>query len=176
MAWDAKGNMYVSEIGEAVWDELNLIEPGKNYGWPKVQGIGNDPAYVDPLVTWHPEVGVSAGVAIQGETAVVTCLRGQRIYLVGLDGAGARGIYSRRVDGGGADASIRWRPDAGVTGRPIEALTTTYGRLRTAINAPDGSIWMTTSNRDGRLDRGPSVDDDRILRLTLRHPATASGR
>jgi glucose/arabinose dehydrogenase len=177
MAWDSDGNMFVTEIGESLWDELNVVQPGRNYGWPKVEGIGNDPRYVDPVVTWHPEVGVSADVAIQGKTAVITCLRGQRIYLVGLDGTVARGINSRRVEGGGADTpSIRWRPGAGVTGRPIEALTAKYGRLRTAINAPDGSIWLTTSNRDGRNEQGPSLDDDRILRLMLRPPASPAGR
>jgi len=168
MAWDAEGNMYVAEIGQAVWDELNVIQPGRNYGWPKVEGIGNDPAYVDPIVAWHPEVGVSAGVAIHGRTAVVTCLRGQRIYLVWVDGAVARGVDSRRVEGGPDPSGIRWRPDAGVVGHPVEALATKYGRLRTAISAPDGSIWLTTSNRDGRLDRQPARDDDRILRLALR--------
>jgi glucose/arabinose dehydrogenase len=167
MAWDAEGNMYVAEIGQAVWDELNVIQPGRNYGWPKVEGIGNSPAYVDPIVAWHPEVGVSAGVAIHRKTAVVTCLRGQRIYLVGLDGMVAHGIDSRRVEGGPDPSGIRWRPDAGVVGRPVEALASKYGRLRTAISAPDGSIWLTTSNRDGRLDRQPWPDDDRILRLTL---------
>jgi glucose/arabinose dehydrogenase len=177
MAWDSKGNMYVTEIGEANWDELNLVRPGKNYGWPKVEGIGNDPAYVDPLVTWHPEVGVSADIAIEGRTAVISCLRGQRIYLVGLDGATAHSVTTRRVAGGGDDApSMRWRPDAGVAGRPTEALTAAYGRLRTAINAPDGSIWLTTSNRDGRNEHGAAIDDDRIVRLTLRHPASASVR
>jgi glucose/arabinose dehydrogenase len=177
MAWDAEGRMYVAEIGEAVWDELNVIQPGKNYGWPKVEGIANDARYVDPIVAWHPEVGVSAGVAIQGTTAVVTCLRGQRIYLVKLSDAVAGGINSRRVEGGGVDTpNIRWRPDAGVAGPPIEALTTKYGRLRTAIKAPDGSIWLTTSNRDGRKENGPAREDDRILRLTPRGPTSPSGR
>jgi glucose/arabinose dehydrogenase len=177
MAWDAWGNMFVAEIGEAVWDELNVIQPGKNYGWPKVEGIANNPKYVDPIVAWHPEVGVSAGVAIQGKTAVVTCLRGQRIYLVNLSNAVAGAINSRRVAGGGADSpNIRWRPDAGVAGRPTEALTTKYGRLRTAITAPDGSIWLTTSNRDGRKENGPAREDDRILRLTPRGPSSSGGR
>src|SRR5258708_8102490 len=80
LAWDQDGNMYAAEIGEAVWDELNVVQPGKNYGWPKVEGMGKDPNYINPLVAWHPEIGVSADVAIQGKTAVATCLRGQRIY------------------------------------------------------------------------------------------------
>jgi glucose/arabinose dehydrogenase len=176
MAWDGHGNMYVAEIGEAVWDELNVVQPGRNYGWPMVEGIGGNPKYVDPVVAWHPEVGVSADVAIDGRIAVVTCLRGQRIYLVPLDGGAARGAGSRAVEGGGNDmAGMQWRPQAGVAGRPTEALTAEYGRLRTAITAPDGSIWLTTSNRDGRNDRGPSLEDDRILRLTLRPASGAAG-
>lgn len=175
MAWGADGTMYVSEIGEAVWDELNVIRPGGNYGWPLVEGIGGKPQYVDPIVAWHPEVGVSAGVAVVGDTAIVTCLRGQRIYLVGVGGTPEQQAGSRPTEGGEPDTwGIRWRPGAGVTGRPMEALATQYGRLRTAIAAPDGSVWLTTSNRDGRNPNGPTVEDDRILRLTL-HPVAAPG-
>ncbi|WP_237742841.1 PQQ-dependent sugar dehydrogenase [Actinopolymorpha alba] len=166
MAWDSQGNMYVAEIGEAVWDELNVILPGRNYGWPKVQGMGDDPRYVNPIVTWRPEVGVSNDLAILGRTAVVTCLRGQRIYLVSLDSGIGVGINTRRIVGSADTSTIRWRPDAGVAARPKEALYGKYGRLRAAINAPDGSIWITTSNRDGRNQ--PVPDDDRIVRLTLR--------
>jgi glucose/arabinose dehydrogenase len=167
MAWDADGNMYVAEIGEAVWDELNIVQAGRNYGWPVVEGIAGNPKYVDPVVAWHPEVGVSAGVAILGDTAIVTCLRGQRIYLVQLSGTRTRDINSRSVENGGT-WGVRWRPGAGVAAKPVEALATKYGRLRTAVNAPDGSVWLTTSNRDGRNDKGPSLEDDRVLRLTFR--------
>ncbi|UWP86253.1 PQQ-dependent sugar dehydrogenase [Dactylosporangium fulvum] len=170
LAWDGDGNMYSTEIGEAVWDELNVIRPGRNYGWPRIEGIKGTPGFVDPAAAWRPEVGVSAGVAITGNTAVITCLRGQRIYLVTLDSTVARNV-SAGEDGpvsGPETGTIRWRPRAGVTSRPIEALTGKYGRLRTAITAPDGSVWMMTSNRDGRRPGGPDVDDDRILRLTLR--------
>ena len=122
IAWDTAGTMYVSEIGEAVWDELNIIVPGGNYGWPEVEGIGNHPDYIDPIAAWRPEVGVTSGVALLGRTAVVTCLRGQRIYLVDLQ-AGAKtssfvaprasGAPARRASGGGrvgAWPAGRWRP------------------------------------------------------------------
>ncbi|MEV6926331.1 PQQ-dependent sugar dehydrogenase [Dactylosporangium sp. NPDC051485] len=165
MAWDANGTMYESEIGQAVWDELNIIRPGGDYGWPIVEGIGHNPKYIDPVVAWHPEVGVSSGVAILGETAVVTCLRGQRIYLVPLGKAMAPSpAPSASFD---VTASVQWRQGVGVRGRPVEALFEKYGRLRTALTAPDGSVWITTSNRDGRRPGGPTADDDQILRLTL---------
>jgi glucose/arabinose dehydrogenase len=168
MAWDGAGRMYVAEIGESTWDELNVIEPGGNYGWPKVEGIGSDPQYIDPIVAWHPVAGVSADVEILGDIAVVTCLRGQRIYLVRLDGSGGRIVGNSRAEGGDVDApNMQWRPDAGVAGRPEEALVGEYGRLRSAVTAPDGSIWLTTSNRDGRKGGAISLEDDRILRLNL---------
>ena len=174
LAWDADGRMYSAEIGEAVWDELNVIEPNRNYGWPQAEGVRGSPTYVDPIVAWHPEVGVSAGVAIVGRTAVITCLRGQRIYLVNLDRKAAF-VANGRVAGAETDG-VRWRPDAGVQGRPMEALVSRYGRLRAAVLAPDGSVWITTSNRDGRNPSGPAAEDDRILRLTLRASATEGSR
>ncbi|MEU7867607.1 PQQ-dependent sugar dehydrogenase [Dactylosporangium sp. NPDC049140] len=162
LAWDAAGTMYSAEIGEAVWDELNIISPGADYGWPAVEGIGNKHGFVDPVVAWHPEVGVSAGVAVTGTTAIVTCLRGQRIYLVPLGKTPAPVAAPSS-----ATASVQWRTGSGVAGKPVEALTGRYGRLRTAVTAPDGSVWVTTSNRDGRNPDGPIPDDDRVLRLTL---------
>lgn len=166
IAWDAAGTMYVAEIGEAVWDELNIIVRGGNYGWPEVEGIGDDPSYIDPVAAWRPEVGVTNGVALLGRTAIVTCLRGQRIYLVDLrERVGEVELRGTVEEWGTGTSSIRWRPGAGVAGRPVEALTGAYGRIRAAINAPDGSIWLTTSNRDGRNQ--PTPEDDRILRLEL---------
>ncbi|WP_432839204.1 PQQ-dependent sugar dehydrogenase [Dactylosporangium sp. CA-092794] len=174
IAWDAAGTMYESEIGQAVWDELNVLRPGGNYGWPQVEGIGGKRPYIDPIVAWHPEVGVASGVAIMNGTAIVTCLRGQRIYLVplGKPPSAAPNARARRdaspTDPPGPPASVRWRAEGGVAARPMEALFERYGRLRTAINAPDGSVWITTSNRDGRKPGGPDPDDDRILRLAMR--------
>ncbi|HEY0487731.1 MAG TPA: PQQ-dependent sugar dehydrogenase [Mycobacteriales bacterium] len=140
LAWDAAKRMYATEFGQNRFDELNRIEPGENYGWPAVEGTGGGSRFTDPLVTWPTDEASPSGLAIGGDVAVLACLRGERLYAVQLDPA---------------------------TGRPAAApqavLVNRYGRLRTVAAAPDGSLWVTTSNRDGR--GRPTADDDRILRI-----------
>jgi glucose/arabinose dehydrogenase len=140
LAWDAHKRMYATEFGQNEFDELNLVRPGKNYGWPIVEGTGGPSRFVRPLVTWRPDTASPSGLAMSGATAVLACLRGERLYGVDLDPA---------------------------TGRPDKApeavLAGKYGRLRTVVTAPDGSLWVTTSNRDGRGT--PAEADDRILRI-----------
>jgi len=89
---------------------------------------------VNPLVQWATDDASPSGAAIAGTTLYVAGLRGERLWTVPL--------------GGG-------RPKAEFTGR--------YGRLRTVEVAPDGALWLTTSNHDGRGD--PRDGDDRILRF-----------
>ena len=137
LAWDSDGRLWATEFGQNTFDEINLIEPGMNYGWPEVEGVGDDPAYVDPLVTWSTDEASPSGAAILADTMYVGALRGQRLWRIPL-----------------AD---------GTAGEPEALLDGQYGRLRNVQVAPDGTLWITTSNRDGRGD--PDGDDDRVLRL-----------
>ena len=137
LAWAADGTMYGIEFGQNRLDEVNIIEPGKNYGWPELEGPGDDSRYTNPIVTWSTDEASPSGAAIIGDTLYVAGLRGQRLWTVPL--------------GGG-------EPKAELSGR--------YGRLRTVAVAPDGALWLTTSNTDGRGD--PRDDDDRILRFPAR--------
>ena len=134
IAWDGD-RMYATEFGQDTFDEVNLIEPGDNYGWPVVEGMGDDPAYTNPLVTWSTDEASPSGAAIVDGALYVGALRGQRLWRVPLDGGG-----------------------------PEPLLDQQYGRLRNVQRAPDGSLWITTSNRDGRGD--PDDGDDRVLRLS----------
>jgi glucose/arabinose dehydrogenase len=140
LAWDPQGRMYASEFGSKTYDELNVIEPGRNYGWPKVEGFSTDAAHTNPIATWTPTAIASpSGIAVHGGYIYVGCLRGQGIYRLDLDGRNPR------------------------------KLLTSYGRIRTVMVAPDGSLWASTSNRDqvGREDRLPqNPEGDRILRIT----------
>ncbi|NHC13479.1 PQQ-dependent sugar dehydrogenase [Motilibacter deserti] len=136
IAWDESGQLWASEFGDQQWDELNRIEPGANYGWPQQEGEGGGSGLVDPVVQWSTDEASPAGVAIVGGAAYVAALRGERLWQVPLDG-----------------------------GEPRALFTGDYGRLRTVALAPDGSLWLTTSNKDGRGD--PAGNDDRVLRVTL---------
>jgi glucose/arabinose dehydrogenase len=145
LAWDAGEALWATEFGQDTWDEINRIEPGENYGWPQVEGIGEDRRYRDPELTWPTPESSCAGAAVVGLTLVAACLRGQRLWLAELTETGT------------------------VLGAPQPLLVEEYGRLRGAAVAPDGSLWITTSNLDGRLPPGqePDPDDDRIIRLVV---------
>jgi glucose/arabinose dehydrogenase len=141
LAWDPAGRLWATEFGDQRWDEINLIEPRNNYGWPRVEGTGDQDPYVDPLMTWRPEEAACSGAAVVGATLVAACLRGQRLWLMELTESGT------------------------ILGAARPLLVGEYGRLRSAVVAPDGSLWVTTSNRDNRLPGGPGPDDDRIIRV-----------
>jgi glucose/arabinose dehydrogenase len=140
LAWDGAGRMYATEFGQDRFDEVNRIERGRNYGWPAVEGAGGAGRYADPLVTWPTDQASPSGAAIAG-SLWVAALRGERLWQIPLGRAGGAGT-------------------------PVAHFVGDYGRLRAVVRAPDGSLWCTTSNRDGRGNT--RQDDDKILVIPLR--------
>ena len=149
LAWDEGGQLYATEFGQNRYDEVNRIQPGGNYGWPAVEGEGGFFAsgeYIDPIATWATSEASPSGAAILKNGAIpqwegsffMAALRGQRLYRLALE------------------------PSGTVTEQE-ELLSGQAGRLRHVVQAPDGSLWVLTSNRDGRGT--PIATDDRILRL-----------
>ncbi|WP_236718139.1 sorbosone dehydrogenase family protein [Actinoplanes sp. TFC3] len=139
LAWDADGRLFASEFGQNELDEVNLIQPGRNYGWPEVEGKGNTGGgkYTNPLVTWPTDDASPSGLAISGATGYLAALRGERLWTLPLQGD--------------------------TIGEPKAELQGKYGRLRSVAVAPDGALWLTTSNTDGRGDERDG--DDRIVRF-----------
>jgi len=142
LAWDNQGNLWATEHGrsgvQSGFDELNLIRPGNNYGWPTIEGDKSQSGMVNPVIhsgsttTWAP-----AGVAYLDNSLFFVGLRGQSLYQVNLEG--------------GAVSEIR------------SHLSGEFGRLRDVVVGPDNFLYVLTSNRDGR--GRPQADDDRILKI-----------
>lgn len=139
LAFDTSGRLWASEFGQDTYDELNLIQPGGNYGWPDVEGAAGQPGFVEPVATWSTDEASPSGLAVAGGSVWMAGLRGQRLWQVPL-------------------------PD-GVAGAPRSLLDGELGRLRDVAEAPDGSLWVLTNNTDGRGD--PREGDDRIVRVGL---------
>ncbi len=144
LAWTSDGTMWASEFGQNTWDELNRIEAGANYGWPIVEGEAGRDGMVDPVASWATSEASPSGIAAYGDTVFVAGLRGERLWTIDT-------------------------ADGALAAEPLAVLAGEQGRLRDAVAAPDGTLWVLTNNTDGR--GSPRAEDDLLLRLPLA-PAT----
>jgi glucose/arabinose dehydrogenase len=150
MDWQPGSNlMFQTEHGPSGFDgpgggdEVNIVEKGKNYGWPTIHHTQTAAGLESPLLEYTPACAPASGAFYRGSVFpqfkgnfFFGCLRGERLIRVTLDG--------RRV-------------------LNQEDLIKNYGRIRDVAEGPDGYLYFSTSNRDGRGK--PAEDDDRILRL-----------
>ena len=137
LAWDATGQLWAAEFGQDAWDELNRVEPGANYGWPIVEGIGRKPGFVDPVYQWRTSDASPSGLAFVRGTFFLAALRGERL----------------------------WAISSTTSTAPVAFLANTFGRLRDAVPGPNGTLWIITNNTDGRGT--PREGDDKLIELRL---------
>ncbi len=151
MDWQTGTNlMFQTEHGPSGFDgpgggdEVNIVEKGKNYGWPIIHHRATALGMEAPLLEYTPAVAPASGMFYRGTAFrqftgnfFFGCLRGERIIRVVLDG---RRVVSQE-----------------------NLLENKYGRIRDMAEGPDRDIYFSTSNRDGR--GSPASDDDRIMRL-----------
>lgn len=155
LAWQpVTRRLYATEHGPSGFqgccrDEVNLIEPGKNYGWPEIRGDESKGGMMPPVihsgssVTWAPGGATFVSQGPWAGSLVFTGLRGQTLYRVILDFNDPRKVekLERHFD-------------------------RQFGRLRDVVEGPDKALYLLTSNHDGR--GRPSADDDRVLKITFR--------
>lgn len=153
LAWNSGNMLYATDHGSSAHDEINLILPGANYGWPLVQGNedSNEINVQRPILESGNETWAPSGLAMIKEgpwqgNLLAAALRGEQLLAVELSGNGRRALNTES-----------W-------------LRNQYGRLREVIQVKDGSIYITTSNMDGR---GRSIDGgDKIIKLTPKQSVT----
>lgn len=137
--WDSEGNLWSTEHGPTARDELNLILPGENYGWPEIIGDEEQEGMLTPVLhsgnnyTWAP----SGGVYWDGS-----------IFFGGLRGSA---VYEARL---GENNEV---------GEFLIHFEGEFGRIRNVQLGPDGMMYLLTNNTDGRGT--PEESDDRIIRF-----------
>jgi glucose/arabinose dehydrogenase len=156
LAWQpGTGLLFETEHGpsgqQSCCDEVNLMVPGQNYGWPRVYGDALAEGTVPPLIHSGPSSGTvwapgGATFVTQGPWAgslVFAALKGQSLNRVTLDPTPQPTIL-------GLESYFQGQ----------------YGRLRDVVEGPDGALYISTSNKDGR--GRPRPNDDQLLKLTVR--------
>lgn len=143
ITWDESGRLWATEHGRSGvlsgFDEINLIEPGGNYGWPRIQGNQSMPGMKTPVVNSGPsETWAPSDVEYVNGYLFFAGLRGESLYRIKVNQDATLGVLER-------------------------FLSSEFGRLRAVRLGPDGFLYVTTSNRDGRGI--PRETDDKLIRI-----------
>ncbi len=136
LAWDEQGRLWAMEHGSSAKDELNLIYPGRNYGWPVVRGDESAEGMQKPVLHSGDITFAPSGLAFANGSLFFAGLRSQSLWQAATQGEAL--TLRRHLEG-------------------------KFGRLRSVVLGPDNLLYITTSNRDGR--GLPTSDDDQIIRV-----------
>jgi glucose/arabinose dehydrogenase len=142
LAFDRNGRLWEAEFGNSQVDELNLIKPGANYGWPTCEGTCSVSGMTNPKKTWSVSTASPSGIAIVRNVIYMAALRGERLWRIPING------------------------DTEAVGTATAYYVGTYGRLRTVTKVPGSDqLWLSTTNADNNGDGG--AGSDRIFRITI---------
>lgn len=160
LVFSDRGTLYTSEHGDAIEDEVNLIQKGGNYGWPTIEGVhdlqeerlfADRFQCIEPLRSWTPVIA-PAGMAYYGMSVIpewenallLTTLKGKSLRILPLS------------------------PDGNEVMGEFVLFENHYGRLRDVAVARDGTVYLATSNQDWNPQPGfPLPGDDKILKISL---------
>jgi glucose/arabinose dehydrogenase len=141
ITWDESGNMFASELGPTKNDEINMIQPGQNYGWPD-QECGGDEKFTSPIMCYDPSIE-PGGITFYGgdkldykNKLIMATLRGSNLYTLDVE---ENELKSQK------------------------SILSGLGRIRDVMQGPDGYLYVITSNTDGK--GFPAKSDDKLLRI-----------
>ncbi len=140
MTWDNNDNLYVAEFGPEKNDEINLVLSGKNYGWPQVQCSG-DESFEDAILCYDPSIEPGGILFYSGDTLnfeypfILSSMRASNLYQLDFE----EGLSSQK------------------------SILSGIGRVRDVVQGNDGSLYVITSNTDGK--GFPDSTDDKLLRI-----------
>ncbi len=145
--WDESGNLVATEHGPRQHDEINVIVPGANYGWPNIIGDETMEGLVTPIMNTGDDTWAPSGAEFYDGNKIpqwtgkffVATLRGNHLHMIDFDLEKNKVVSHQKLFVGD------------------------FGRLRDVATGPDGYLYFLTSNQDGR--GSPEVNDDRILRI-----------
>ncbi|GAA3141861.1 PQQ-dependent sugar dehydrogenase [Streptomyces rectiviolaceus] len=146
IAFDTQGRLWEAELGQGKKDELNLIKPGKNYGWPTCEGTCDVSGMTNPKTTWGVAEASPSGVAVVDGAVYMAALKGERLWRIPIN----------------ADNEDVGTPKAFYVGE--------YGRLRAVTAVPGAAsegnqLWLSTTNADN--NGGQPDGSDQIFRVTI---------
>jgi len=141
LGWDNEGNLFAAEMGPSKNDEINLVQPGRNYGWPEQECSGSE-QFVDPINCYDPAIEPGGIVFYYGDkiklenSLVLASLRASHLFNLEID-----------------DEEIKSQT----------SILSGLGRIRDVAVGPDGYLYLITSNTDGK--GFPDASDDKLLRI-----------
>jgi glucose/arabinose dehydrogenase len=140
MTWDDDGNLFVAEFGPEKNDEINLIQSGKNYGWPEQQ-CSSDENFENAILCYDPSIEPGGILFYSGDILdfespfIMASMRAANLYQLDFE----EGLSSQK------------------------SILSGVGRVRDVVQGPDGSLYVITSNTDGK--GFPDSMDDKLLRI-----------
>jgi glucose/arabinose dehydrogenase/chitodextrinase len=141
ITWDPQGRLWEAEFGNSAYDEVNLIQPGNNYGWPTCEGSCSTSGMTNPKVQWPVSQASPSDITYADGSLYVAALRGQRLWRVPVSGT--------------------------TTGTPVAYYVNTYGRLRTVETVPgSNALWLSTTNCDNNGNQ--PTGSDKVFRVDLK--------
>jgi glucose/arabinose dehydrogenase len=135
LAWDNKGRLWSTEHGDSGNDEINLIKPGRNYGWPIIEDGQGRSGLEKPVIYSGRDTWAPSGIAFHDGLLYFAGLRGQAVFSLNPQ-----------------------KPR-----QPKRLFLNEFGRIRDVVVGPDSRLYISTSNRDGRGIAKST--DDRIIRI-----------